>query len=133
MLATEKLMAFLCTNDARAARAFYEGQLGLRVVGEDDFALELDANGTAVRLQKGTQFKPARATALGWQVDDIESAVARLAARGVAFAQYGLPGQDEKGIWTAPATDTPSGGARVAWFHDPDGNVLSLTQYLEAR
>lgn len=122
MLGDHKVMAFLATRDGGRARAFYETTLGLRVVADDDFALALDAGGTMVRVQKVPSFAPHPFTALGWEVPDIDGAVAALAARGVAFALFDGMGQDERGIWRSPS------GARVAWFRDPDGNTLSLTQ-----
>ncbi|HVR63180.1 MAG TPA: VOC family protein [Polyangia bacterium] len=122
MLGSYKVMAFLATRDGRRARAFYETTLGLRVVADDDFALALDAGGTMVRVQKVPSFAPHPFTALGWEVPDIDGAVAALVARGVAFARFDGMGQDERGIWRSPS------GARVVWFRDPDGNTLSLTQ-----
>jgi catechol 2,3-dioxygenase-like lactoylglutathione lyase family enzyme len=123
MLNAEKIVAFIATVDATKARSFYEGILGLRVVSEDGFALVLEANGTMVRVTKVQNFKPQQFTILGWDVTDINEAVSRLRERGVRFENYGMPGQDEQGIWKSPS------GARVAWFKDPDGNVLSLTQF----
>jgi catechol 2,3-dioxygenase-like lactoylglutathione lyase family enzyme len=117
-----KLMAFLATRDGGRARAFYETTLGFQVLSDDGFALALDAGGTMVRIQKVASFEPHPFTALGWEVPDIDRAVDQLAAAGVVFARFAGVDQDERGIWRAP------GGARVAWFKDPDGNTLSLTQ-----
>jgi catechol 2,3-dioxygenase-like lactoylglutathione lyase family enzyme len=117
-----KVMAFLATTDGRRARSFYEGTLGLSVTSDDDFALALDANGTMLRIQKVPAITPHAFTALGWQVPDIAVAVSQLATKGVRCERYEGLGQDAVGIWRAPS------GARVAWFRDPDGNVLSLTQ-----
>lgn len=116
------LMAFLATRDGRRARAFYETTLGFAVLSDDDFALALDTGGTMVRIQKVAAFDPHPFTALGWEVPDIGRTVDRLAAGGVAFARFAGLDQDERGIWKSPS------GARVAWFQDPDGNTLSLTQ-----
>jgi len=116
-------MGFVPTQDLRKARAFYEGLLGLRSVSEDQFALVLDANGTVIRVTKVTDFKPQPFTILGWQVPDIRQAVSELADKGIQFERYGMKEQDERGVWTAP------GGARVVWFKDQDGNLLSLTQF----
>lgn len=123
MLGHAKLVAFAPTSDAKKCRAFYEGTLGLRFVQDDGFALVFDANGTTLRIAEGSpgSVKPAPYTILGWHVDDIEGTVAQLAKAGVAFEKYGFPGQDAAGIWTSPS------GARVAWFKDPDGNVLSVS------
>jgi catechol 2,3-dioxygenase-like lactoylglutathione lyase family enzyme len=116
-----KVMAFVATADGRRARAFYEGVLGLRVVEDGPFAMVLDGKGTTIRVQKVNEVAPAQYTALGWEVPNIVETVRALAERGVVFSQYPGMQQDELGIWTAP------GGARVAWFRDPDGNVLSVS------
>jgi catechol 2,3-dioxygenase-like lactoylglutathione lyase family enzyme len=108
--------------DFEKARAFYVGVLGLGFVKEDGFALVLDANGIKVRVAKA-EFTPAPFTILGWQVPDIEKIVAGLQAKGVQFERFGFFEQDTLGIWTAP------GGDKVAWFKDPDGNVLSVSQH----
>jgi catechol 2,3-dioxygenase-like lactoylglutathione lyase family enzyme len=123
MLASRKIVVFVPVKDTQKARTFYEGSLGLRFVSEDDFALVLDANGIMLRVTKVPHLKPQAFTILGWDVPDIDRSVSELASKGVQFEMYGLPGQDARGIWSAP------GGARVAWFRDPDGNVLSLTQF----
>jgi len=118
-----KMIGFVPTRDLNKARAFYEGLLGLRSVSEDEFALVLDANGTVIRVTKATDFKPQPFAILGWQVADISQAVSELGDKGIHFERYGMKEQDKRGVWTAP------GGARVVWFKDPDGNVLSLTQF----
>jgi catechol 2,3-dioxygenase-like lactoylglutathione lyase family enzyme len=122
MLAARKVMAFLATRDGGRAREFYEGALGLRVVSDDDYALALDAHGTQIRVQKVEVFTPHPFTALGWEVPSIDDAVKALRARGVTFELFSGMHQDARGVWQAPS------GARVAWFKDPDGNTLSLTQ-----
>lgn len=123
MLSFTGLIAFIPTRDAKKARQFYEGVLGLRFVSEDQFALVLEAHGIMVRVAVVGEFKPQPFTVLGWQVSDIEKEVAGLQGQGVHFEKYGMKGQDEQGVWYSPS------GARVAWFKDPDGNVLSLTQF----
>jgi catechol 2,3-dioxygenase-like lactoylglutathione lyase family enzyme len=125
ILGTSKLVAFVATTDSNKARAFYEGVLGLRLVeDEKPFALVFDANGTMLRVTVVREHKPAQFTVLGWGVESIENTVDRLTAAGAEFQRYsGINDSDPKGIWTAP------GGARVAWFKDPDGNVLSVTQF----
>jgi catechol 2,3-dioxygenase-like lactoylglutathione lyase family enzyme len=123
MLGSNKIVAFVPTRDSAQARAFYEGKLGLKFIVDDGFALQLDANGIRVRVAKVPEFKPAQFTILGWEVSGIENVVADLMKKGIRFEKYGLPGQDDQGIWSAP------GGAKVAWFKDPDGNVLSLSQH----
>jgi catechol 2,3-dioxygenase-like lactoylglutathione lyase family enzyme len=124
MLGSHKLMAFAPTLDANKARSFYEGVLGLSVLSQDNFALALDANGIMLRVTNvPPSFKPQPFTILGWQVPDIAQSVSGLRQKGVRFEMFGMPTQDAEGIWTAP------GGAKVAWFKDPDGNILSLTQF----
>ncbi|MES1166446.1 MAG: VOC family protein [Pseudomonadota bacterium] len=121
LLDSASVIGFIPTTNFRRAKAFYEGKLELRFVSRDAFALVLQSGGTTVRIAKAPGFKPAGFTILGWRVGAIEAAVAALVARGVVFERYSWMQQDVAGIWTAP------GGARVAWFKDPDGNVLSLS------
>jgi catechol 2,3-dioxygenase-like lactoylglutathione lyase family enzyme len=117
------LIGFVGTADVARARSFYEGTLGLSVIEEDPYALALDANGTMLRVTAVPELRPAGYTVCGWHVGDIAAAVRQLAERGVDFARHDGMDQDELGIWTSPS------GAKVAWFADPDGNVLSLTQF----
>jgi catechol 2,3-dioxygenase-like lactoylglutathione lyase family enzyme len=124
MLGSHKIMAFAPTLDANKARPFYEGVLRLHVMSQDNFALALDANGIMLRVTNvPPTFKPQPFTILGWQVPDIAKSVSDLKEKGVRFERYGMPTQDADGIWSAP------GGAKIAWFKDPDGNLLSLTQF----
>jgi catechol 2,3-dioxygenase-like lactoylglutathione lyase family enzyme len=123
MLGSTDIVAFVPTKDAVKARAFYEGVLGLRFVKDDGFALVMDANGIIVRVAKA-EFTPAQFTILGWQVANIEKMVSDLQGKGVHFERFGFFQQDELGIWTAPTGD------KVAWFKDPDGNILSLSQHV---
>jgi catechol 2,3-dioxygenase-like lactoylglutathione lyase family enzyme len=122
MLAHSPLVAFIPTKDAPRARTFYE-TLGLRFISDDSFAVVMDANGTMVRIARVGDFTPFPFTILGWQVDDIHQTVAEMTAKGVPFARYSFLEQGTDGVWTAP------GGAKVAWFTDPDGNTLSLSQH----
>jgi len=124
MLGSIDIVAFVPTKDATKARAFYEGVLGLRFVKDDGFAMVLDANGIMVRVAKAPEFKPAQFTILGWQVADIEKIVRELTEKGVHFEIFGFFKQDQLGIWTAPTGD------KVAWFKDPDGNILSVSQHV---
>lgn len=123
MLSTSTLMGFAATSDRERARAFYVGQLGLATVSEDQFALVVQAGASVIRIVSVGEFKPMPFTVLGWEVADIVAEVTTLTAAGVAFERYGFLEQDAAGIWTAP------GGDKVAWFKDPDGNVLSLAQH----
>lgn len=122
MLGTMDIIGFIPTTDAAKARTFYEKVLGLPFVSDDEFALVFNANGNMIRVVKAQQFAPAPYTILGWEVPEIEKAVAALQEKGVHFERYGFFKQDELGIWTSPT------GARVAWFKDPDGNTLSLSE-----
>jgi catechol 2,3-dioxygenase-like lactoylglutathione lyase family enzyme len=121
-LSSSALVAFVATTDAARARAFYETTLGLRIVEETPFALVADANGTMLRIQRVKELSPPPFTALGWKVEDIRASIAALVARGVTFERFGSLPQDDDGVWTAP------GGAKIAWFKDPEGYILSLQQ-----
>lgn len=124
LLSTCKIVAFAATRNPDRAKTFYRDTLGLRLVEEQlPFALVFDANGTMLRVSVVKEPAAAPYTVLGWEVPDIAATVRELAAAGVKFERYPGMAQDELGIWTAP------GGARVAWFKDPDGNVLSVTQF----
>jgi catechol 2,3-dioxygenase-like lactoylglutathione lyase family enzyme len=122
MLTSRPIVAFVATTDPAGAKRFYANTLGLRLVAEDGFALVFDAGGTMLRIATVPALQPAGYTVLGWLVPDIERAVRDLQNKQVAFNRYDGMGQDELGIWTAPS------GARIAWFADPDGNTLSLTE-----
>jgi catechol 2,3-dioxygenase-like lactoylglutathione lyase family enzyme len=124
MLSSINIVAFVPTRDPAKARAFYEDVLGLRFVKDDGFALVLDANGIMVRVAKVPDFTPAQFTILGWNVTEIEKVVKELRQKGVHFEIFGFFKQDELGIWIAPTGD------KVAWFKDPDGNVLSISQHV---
>jgi predicted enzyme related to lactoylglutathione lyase len=116
------IVAFAPTTDLGRARDFYGRVLGLTVEETNDFACVLRSGTTMLRLTKVDSFTPHPFTVLGWAVDDIVTTMGSLTAAGVSFNRYEGMGQDEAGVWTAPS------GARIAWFPDPDGNVLSLTQ-----
>lgn len=123
MVPGSKLIAFVPTRNAENALNFYQDILGLRFISDDSFAIVMESNDTMVRLVRIDEFIPASYTILGWQVEDIEEVVKKLAAKGVLFERYSFLNQSEDGIWTAPE------GAKVAWFHDPDGNTLSFSQH----
>ena len=150
MLESSLIVAFAAATDLHRARAFYERVLGLTVAEQNDFACVLDANGTMLRVTAVPEVRQAGYTVLGWRVTDITAVVRGLAARGAAFLafqqrrgaaivalavrdlaakgvvllRYDGMDQDGDGVWTTP------GGDKVAWFADPDGNVLSLTQFV---
>lgn len=118
-----KVIAFVVTTRPQEAAAFYGEKLGFHFLRDDGFALVFDANGVMLRISRMENFRPAQYTILGWEVESIVDAVAQFADRGISFARFpGLP-QDEQNICTFP------NGDRVAWFRDPDGNVLSLSQH----
>jgi catechol 2,3-dioxygenase-like lactoylglutathione lyase family enzyme len=123
MLTQNEAISFIATRDATASRAFYEGTLGLRLVSDEPFALVFDLSGHMLRIAKTNDLAPASHTVLGWHVDTIAGKVKELTARGVTFERFERLPQDALGIWTSPS------GAKVAWFRDPDGNNLSLTEF----
>jgi catechol 2,3-dioxygenase-like lactoylglutathione lyase family enzyme len=122
-LAAATPVTFIITADAARSRAFYAETLALRLGPQDAFATVYDLAGTILRVTEVKDFTAGPHPVLGWKVADIVATVTALTARGVAFTIYPGFGQDAQGIWTAPG-----GAAKVAWFNDPDGNVLSLTQ-----
>ena len=126
MLSHADLVAFVPTRNPQNSRRFYEKTLGLEFVSEDPFAIVFNANGVTLRVTNVStvpEFKPAPFAILGWRVPDVASTVREMGTRGVKFQRFPGMSQDELGIWTAPS------GARIAWFPDPDGNVLSVTQH----
>jgi catechol 2,3-dioxygenase-like lactoylglutathione lyase family enzyme len=124
MLNTANIVAFVPITDAVRAREFYEGKLGLRFVKDDGFALVFESNGIKLRAAKMKEVKPLQFTILGWEVKPIDQAITSLRERGVHFETFGFFKQDELGIWTAPSGD------KVAWFKDPDGNILSISEHV---
>lgn len=123
MLASAKLVGFIPTKDYAAARAFYEGKLEFQFVSLDQFALVMRVGGHMIRIVKLPNYTPLQATILGWEVADISAVVKWLGSRGVATEKYPWVPDKETGIMTFP------GGDQVAWFKDPDGNVLSVSQH----
>ena len=118
-------MAFVLTGNRAKSKPFYEQVLGLRVLGEDDHAVTFDlGNRTPLRLTQVMGHRGSAHAVLGWHVADLRSAMQALKVKGVTFKNYAGMGQDAAGVWASP-----DGGARLAWFTDPDGNVLSLTQF----
>jgi len=114
---------FLATADAGRAQDFYQRVLGLEFVADEPPALVFRMGGSMLRIQKVDLVHNVPYTVLGWAVPDIRQTVRDLRAAGVVFQRYEGMGQDEDGVWHAPS------GALVAWFRDPDGQVLSLTQF----
>ena len=124
MLSAGKLIGFVPTKDSARSREFYEGKLGFKFVSDDQFALVMQAGKSMIRIVKGAKFKPAQYTVMGWEVADVEAMVKWLNGRGVTFEKYPFVKDQELGIWTTP------NGDKIAWFKDPDGNVLSLSQHV---
>ena len=122
MLASGKMVGFVPTTDYDQARAFYEGKLEFEFVSLDQYALVVSVGGHHIRIAKVPNFTPLQGTILGWEVNNIRSVVAWLRERGVSLEKYPFV-EDRQGIWTAPTGD------QVAWFKDPDGNILSVSQH----
>jgi catechol 2,3-dioxygenase-like lactoylglutathione lyase family enzyme len=125
MLQSSGLVGFVGVTDLDRAKKFYGETLGLTLRDESPFALVADVAGTMLRITAVDKPAAAPYTVLGWAVPDIDATIDALTADGVVFTRYNGMGQDERGIWTAP------GGAKIAWFLDPDGNNLSLTQFVK--
>jgi catechol 2,3-dioxygenase-like lactoylglutathione lyase family enzyme len=125
VLGSQQVMAFIATTDLNRAKGFYRDILGLQLVREElPFALVFDAHGTTLRVTVVKEMAPARYTVLGWIVSDIAATARQLENAGGRLERFeGMKDQNEQGIWTSPS------GARVAWFKDPDGNTLSITQF----
>ena len=120
-----RVVTFLLTSDPETALTFYRDTLGLKFVRDDGFALVFDMQGVMLRIAKAPQFTPAQHTVLGWEVEDILVAQEGLLRKDVTFEVYPNMGQDERAICTFP------NGDKVAWFKDPDGNLLSISQHVE--
>ncbi len=124
MLSNNKIVALVPITDGDKARGFYVDKLGLKFLSDDGFAIVVDANGNKVRLTKMKEVKPQPFTVLGWESVDIAADIRQLQEKGVIFERFAdHMKQDELGIWTAPD------GTKVAWFKDPDGNILSLSEH----
>ena len=122
MLADKELKAFVPTLKPDKAKLFYRDILGLKLLSEDEYALEFDANGISLRVTIVHELKPQGFTVLGWNVPDIAAMIKLLNKQGVFCEIYPFLAQDKLGIWKSPS------GSMVAWFKDPDGNILSLTE-----
>lgn len=125
MLGSADLIAFVPTRDSGKARQFYEATLGLEFISADPFALVFNAHGTTLRIANVSEvkgFKPAPFTIVGWLVTNASDTVGDLVKKGIRFERFPGMDQDDQGVWQSP------NGARVAWFKDPDGNILSITQ-----
>ena len=119
-------IAFVPTGQPEAARLFYEQTLGLNFITDNDFAIVFHVGAhpqTMLRVVRTRNFSPAAHTVFGWAVEDLKQAVDELATKGVTFLRYNHFEQDQRNIWNAPD------GSRVAWFKDPDGTTLSISQH----
>jgi len=123
MLASGKMVGFVPTKDYEKARAFYEGRLGFDFVSLDQYALVVSVGGHKIRIAKVPNFTPLEGTILGWEVPSIDAVVTWLREKGVVTEKYPFVQDRELGIWTTPSGD------KVAWFKDPDGNILSVSQH----
>jgi catechol 2,3-dioxygenase-like lactoylglutathione lyase family enzyme len=124
-LGRSEVMAFVATTNSEKSKTFFTDVLGLKLVEDAWFAIVLMAGETRLHIEKVKEFTPQPFTVLGWQVPDIAAMVANLAAKGVKFERYPGLEQDAAGIWA-----TPDGGGKVAWFKDPDGNILSVSEHI---
>lgn len=124
MLGRMTVMAFVPVSDLERASTFYGSVLDLELVTSVPGVVAVfDAGGTALRVTAVDAHVAAAWTVIGWAVPDIDATLRQLAEKGLEPDSYpGMTGDD--GTWTAP------GGDRIAWFRDPDGNVLSLTQFV---
>jgi catechol 2,3-dioxygenase-like lactoylglutathione lyase family enzyme len=122
MLESAKMMGFLLTTDYEKAKAFFVGKLGFRFVSFDQFALVVDCGQNLIRISAVEKFSPLQGTVLGWQVSDITAVVTWLKQNGVNPEKY--PFMRDPDIWSSPTGD------KVAWFKDPDGNILSVSQHV---
>lgn len=123
MLAKSKIKGFVPTKDLKRAKLFYLEVLGLKFESEDPYALEVWGGENRIRIVPTQNFEPMPSTILGWDVPDIDRVAIGLRERGVAFEIYPFLKQNDLGVWDSPQ------GTRVAWFKDPDGNVLAISQY----
>ncbi len=123
ILNNHRIMGFVASAKHEEARDFYSTVLGLKLIHDDDFAMVFEVfDRQVLRVQKLETHTPQPFTSFGWQVSEIVGICKTLAERGVKFMHYGFPGQDDDGICTFPNAD------KVAWFNDPDGNILSLAE-----
>jgi len=120
-----QFIGFIPVADLAVARTFYVSTLELPVLDDSPFALVVDASGTSVRITPVGEFTPHPFTIAGWDVPDIDATIAVLDDRGVVFNRYDGMGRRANGVWEAPSGDL------VAWFKDPDGNTLSLTEFTQ--
>ena len=123
MLGSARLQTIIWTARKAEAARFYGEVLGLRLVGESHGALVYDVGGGELRVSPVPSTAPSPHTVVGFAVPDADAVMESLAARGVEPERFpGFP-HEANGVWQAPD------GARVGWFRDPDGNLLSVVRY----
>ncbi len=121
MITGNKLKAFIPSTHPDKARDFYSRKLGFKLLSEDSYGIDFEANEAKIRVSFVENLIPQPFTVLGWEAEDIVSTIKFLIEKGITFERYTSIEQDDSCIWTAP------GGTRVAWFKDPDGNLLSVS------
>jgi catechol 2,3-dioxygenase-like lactoylglutathione lyase family enzyme len=124
MLEKYKMVGFVPTKDYEKARAFFVEKLGFTFVSLDQFALVVQVGEQKIRITKMPNYAPLQGTILGWEVKNIEEVAKWLQGRGVDLEKYPFAQDKELGIWTAPSGD------KVAWFKDPDGNILGIAEHV---
>ena len=117
-----KSILFAATANPEQSLSFYQDVLGLQLISDQPFALVFSTAGIMLRVQKVEQVMPPPYTSLGWEVVNLAQATSELINKGVVFERFPFLDQDDAGIWTTPD------GAQVAWFKNPDGNLISITQ-----
>jgi predicted enzyme related to lactoylglutathione lyase len=124
MLSDFPMNGFVPVADGDRARAFYEGVLGLELADDNEYVATYRSGSNNIMLQKGMQTPPAERTIVGWEVSNIREVIQQLTERGVKFLRLNMDWlkQDDLGIWESP-------GGKVAWFKDPDGNTLSVSEH----
>ena len=122
MLETSESVAFLPSEDLERSERFYQGVLDLALLSRSSFASVFQVGGGTLRVTKVDGLRPQPFTVFGWLVVDLRAVVRELRDRDTDLLRYEGLAQDEDGVWTTPNGDL------VAWFQDPDANVLSVTQ-----
>ena len=125
MLASSRLQTIVWTSRISAAEKFYSEVLGLPLKGKSHGALIYDVGGSDLRVSPVPETQPSAHTVLGFAVPNLRATVELLKERGVNLERIAGISHDSTGILTTPE------GAKVAWFRDPDGNLLSAVQYAE--
>jgi catechol 2,3-dioxygenase-like lactoylglutathione lyase family enzyme len=124
LLRDSDAIATVAVRDLDAATKFYQDTLGLRPAGgEGNEVVVFESGDTTINVYRSSFAGTNKATALTWAVDDVEDTVRRLKAKGVQFEHYELPDTRHEGDVHV------SGHIKVAWFKDPDGNILSVVNH----